>query len=96
LTLLGSEGTLGVVTEVVVRVRPLPEAREFGAVAFPTFDDGVAFMRDVAFHRCAPASIRLVDNMQFMFGQALRVRGEFPLIFLFTFPHHYFFANSYS
>eukprot|EP01126_Amoeba_proteus_P045229 TRINITY_DN5054_c0_g1_i12.p1 TRINITY_DN5054_c0_g1~~TRINITY_DN5054_c0_g1_i12.p1 ORF type:complete len:525 (-),score=106.40 TRINITY_DN5054_c0_g1_i12:119-1693(-) len=70
--ILGSEGTLGVITEAVLKLRPLPECQIFGAVIFPTFSDGVKFMREVAFYRAQPASIRLVDNEQFKFGHALK------------------------
>jgi alkyldihydroxyacetonephosphate synthase len=70
--IMGSEGTLGVVTEVVIRLRPLPEVREYGSVVFPDFESGVSCMHEVAMKRCAPVSIRLVDNQQFKFGQALK------------------------
>ncbi|XP_063705725.1 alkyldihydroxyacetonephosphate synthase [Culicoides brevitarsis] len=70
--ILGSEGTLGVVTEVQLKVRPLPEARKYGSLVFPNFSTGVKFMREVAKRRCQPASIRLVDNEQFKMGQTMR------------------------
>jgi len=72
---MGSEGTLGVITEVVLKVRALPPARAYGSVLFPNFESGVAFMREVARRRAAPASIRLVDNEQFQFGLALKPGG---------------------
>ena len=37
---IGAEGTLGVVTEAVLRVFPLPELRRLHALTFPTFADG--------------------------------------------------------
>ncbi|XP_017019022.1 alkylglycerone-phosphate synthase [Drosophila kikkawai] len=70
--ILGSEGMLGVITEVVLKVRPLPPVRRYGSLAFPNFEEGVLFMREVARRRCQPASVRLMDNEQFMFGQALK------------------------
>jgi alkyldihydroxyacetonephosphate synthase len=33
-------------------------------------------MREIAKRRCQPASIRLIDNEQFVFGQALKVDGN--------------------
>lgn len=41
-------GTLGVVTEVTLRVRPLPPCRKYGSVVFPNFEQGVHFVREVA------------------------------------------------
>lgn len=70
--ILGSEGTLGVVTEVIVKVRPLPSCRRYGSIVFPNFSAGVKCLREIAKKRCQPASIRLMDNEQFQFGQALR------------------------
>ena len=70
--IMGSEGTLGVITEVSLRIRPLPECKVYGSIVFPTFDIGVACVREIAKQRCAPASIRLMDNEQFVFGQALK------------------------
>eukprot|EP01017_Pseudomicrothorax_dubius_P014782 TRINITY_DN1730_c0_g1_i1.p1 TRINITY_DN1730_c0_g1~~TRINITY_DN1730_c0_g1_i1.p1 ORF type:complete len:599 (+),score=172.14 TRINITY_DN1730_c0_g1_i1:1630-3426(+) len=69
---LGSEGTLGVVTEVIIKVRDAPEVKEFDSIVFPDFDTGVRFMHDVAKSRLWPASIRLVDNTQFQFALALK------------------------
>ncbi|XP_055348767.1 alkyldihydroxyacetonephosphate synthase, peroxisomal-like isoform X2 [Paramacrobiotus metropolitanus] len=70
--ILGSEGTLGVITEVVLKIRPLPEVKRYGSIVFPCFEDGVACLRQAAKERCWPASIRLMDNQQFRFGQALK------------------------
>ncbi|XP_076806546.1 alkyldihydroxyacetonephosphate synthase, peroxisomal-like [Clavelina lepadiformis] len=74
--IIGSEGTLGIVTEVTLRVRPLPECQRYGSVIFPSFEDGVHCLREIALKRCAPASIRLMDNDQFRFGQALKPEAE--------------------
>ncbi|XP_014257150.1 alkyldihydroxyacetonephosphate synthase [Cimex lectularius] len=72
--ILGSEGTLGVITDVVLKIRPLAKYKKYGSVVFPHFEAGVACMREVARQKCQPASIRLMDNEQFQFGQALRPR----------------------
>ncbi|XP_043549469.1 alkyldihydroxyacetonephosphate synthase, peroxisomal isoform X2 [Chiloscyllium plagiosum] len=70
--IMGSEGTLGVVTEVTIKIRSLPEYQKYGSIVFPDFEHGVACLREVARQRCAPASIRLMDNTQFQFGHALK------------------------
>jgi alkyldihydroxyacetonephosphate synthase len=74
--LLGSEGKLGIITSCVVKIFPLPEAQVHGSVIFRDFETGYAFMRDVHRSGALPASIRLMDNIQFRFGQALKPRKE--------------------
>lgn len=75
--ILGSEGTLGVITEVVLKVSKLPTVRVYGSLIFPYFGCGVKCLREVAARRCQPSSIRLIDNDQFKFGQALKSRATF-------------------
>jgi len=45
---------------------------KYGSIIFPCFEQGVKCLYDVAIARAAPVSIRLVDNQQFQFGQALK------------------------
>jgi alkyldihydroxyacetonephosphate synthase len=59
--LVGSEGTLGVITEATMRLDPLPEARQFLTFAFPTVDHGLRAGRDVMLARWRPAVMRLYD-----------------------------------
>jgi alkyldihydroxyacetonephosphate synthase len=72
--LFGSEGRLGIATRALVKIRPLPEVQKHGSVIFREFEAGVAFLRDVQRSGAVPASIRLMDNLQFQFGQALKPR----------------------
>ncbi len=46
--ILGSEGRLGILTEVTVRVRPLPKVESFVAIFFPSFDEGLKASKEMA------------------------------------------------
>jgi alkyldihydroxyacetonephosphate synthase len=70
--MFGSEGNLGIITSAVVKIFPLPEVQKYGSILFPTFSDGVEFLYELTRKGLAPASIRLVDNLQFQFGLALK------------------------
>lgn len=70
--ILGSEGCFGVITEVIIKIRPLPSYKRYGSLVFPDFESGVNCLREIALHRCQPASIRLMDNEQYKLGQAFR------------------------
>jgi len=59
--LLGSEGTLGVVTEAWVRVRPKPTERAGRAVRFADFAAGAAAVCAIVQAGLAPSNCRLVD-----------------------------------
>ena len=48
-----------------MRVRKIPEVKRYGSIIFPDFEVGIKFMDEMARGRLWPASIRLVDNIQF-------------------------------
>lgn len=58
---LGSEGTLGVVTEVSLSLRPLPEASRGQTLHFSSFDDGLEAIRLLLRAGWAPPVVRLYD-----------------------------------
>ena len=59
--LLGSEGTLGVVTEVTFSLRPLPERTAGQAMHFASFDDGLEAIRRFVRAGFRPPVVRLYD-----------------------------------
>ncbi|MEU8123471.1 FAD-binding oxidoreductase [Spirillospora sp. NPDC049024] len=67
---LGSEGALGVITSVRVRVHPVPEAREYEGWRFASFDQGAAALRRLAQDGPLPAVLRLSDETETMVGLA--------------------------
>ncbi|MBC7544835.1 MAG: FAD-binding oxidoreductase [Candidatus Sericytochromatia bacterium] len=72
----GSEGALGIITSAIVRLYELPEVQRFGSVLFKDFTMGLKFMYNLTQTGKIPASVRLVDNLQFQFGQALKPAPE--------------------
>ncbi|MGQ0703526.1 MAG: FAD-binding oxidoreductase [Gemmatimonadales bacterium] len=72
--LFGSEGSLGIITSAVVKLFPLPPVQRYDAVLFPDFEAGVAFLYDLTRDGMPPASVRLVDNLQFQLSQTLKPR----------------------
>lgn len=60
--IVGSEGTLGIVTEVTVRLRPLPPPSVTAAGFFSSIVDAGAAVRAVAAAGLTPSALELVDR----------------------------------
>ena len=73
--IFGSEGGFGIVTQAIVRIFPLPEAQVYGSIIFPDLEQGVAFLYELTQTATPPASVRLVDNLQFQLSQMLKPRS---------------------
>lgn len=58
---LGSEGTIGVITEATVRVQKKPQVKDYRGYLFKTFEDGVAAARTIAQSKLNVAMVRLSD-----------------------------------
>lgn len=78
---LGSEGTLGVITEAWLRIQDRPRHRASGAVRFADFDSGLDAVRAIAQSGLHPANCRLLDPGEALFsgaaagGQSVLVLG---------------------
>lgn len=73
---LGSEGAFGVITDVTVRVRPVPAQRRYEGWRFESFADGAAAARRLAQDGPRPTVLRLSDEVETMLGAAGRGRGD--------------------
>jgi alkyldihydroxyacetonephosphate synthase len=62
--LIGSEGTLGVITEAWVRVRPRPTSKLSCGVRFRSFERGAEAVRALAQSGLNPANCRLLDALE--------------------------------
>lgn len=58
---LGSEGTLGIVTELTVRIFPVPESRKLLCFAFADFGAGLEAIRRIVRAGWRPPVVRLYD-----------------------------------
>ncbi|HVR04431.1 MAG TPA: FAD-binding oxidoreductase [Solirubrobacteraceae bacterium] len=72
---LGSEGMLGVIHELALRVRPAPTYRRYEGVFFTDFASGTQALRALAQERLAPAVTRLSDEQETRMSLALAGGG---------------------
>ena len=75
---LGSEGTLGIITEATVRIHPVPEHRDYRGYLFKSFADGVAAVREIVQRQIPVAMLRLSDAHETHFLQAFSAAQHPP------------------
>ncbi len=61
---VGSEGTLGIITEARLRIHPLPPAQERRAFGFTSFAAGLEACRRILRRGATPAVLRLYDTTE--------------------------------
>ena len=74
--LFGSEGNLGLITKAILKFHKKPDLKKYNSAVFPNWEIGVKFLYELSKTSFIPASVRLVDNVQFRFGQALKPKSE--------------------
>jgi alkyldihydroxyacetonephosphate synthase len=68
--ILGSEGALGVITELTVQVRPRPQARVYEGWRLGSFAGGIAALRSLVQDGPVPTVVRLSDEAETALGLA--------------------------
>ncbi|HEX7666962.1 MAG TPA: FAD-binding protein [Polyangiaceae bacterium] len=73
---VGSEGTMAIVTAAELRLHPVPTARGFGAWSFPSTEAGWEAMRELFQAGMRPAVCRLYDPFDAMLARRGAVKRE--------------------
>lgn len=79
--MIGSEGTLGLITSARLQLHPAPSTRAFAAFRMPSFDVGALAMRGVMQAGLRPAVMRLydpIDSYLLSRGKVADERGRAP------------------
>jgi glycolate oxidase len=74
----GSEGTLGVLTRATLRLFPRPEEIRPLAFSFPSIEDAVPALRDLAASPITPYHVGLVDASHLEFLKAVHLEAPEP------------------
>ena len=60
---IGSEGMLGIITEILVRLIPMPEARQSMMVMYQDLDKAAKTIREIISNKIIPATLEILDNI---------------------------------
>ena len=67
---IGSEGTLGIVTKIVVKLTPVPEAVHLVLAAYPSLEAGGRAVTDIIGAGIVPAAIEMMDALSIEAAEA--------------------------
>lgn len=74
---VGSEGTLGVVTEVTVKIKKLPINYQWVTALFPDFEAGVKYLHELSQAEIKPSIVRLSDaNETLLFSKLSKNKND--------------------
>ncbi len=62
--IMGSEGAFGVITEVTLKVKPIPQVKVYEGWRWPSFAEGADAMRRLAQGKVLPTVLRLSDEAE--------------------------------
>jgi len=71
--ILGSEGRMGIITDVTVRVSKTPESERFEMLYLPNWETGVDFARDVAQQHIPLSMLRLSNALETASHKAINI-----------------------
>ena len=60
---VGSEGTLGIITEILVKLVPKPEARRSFMITYYDLDKAANTIREIISNKVIPATLEILDNI---------------------------------
>ncbi|MBL9099623.1 MAG: FAD-binding oxidoreductase [Myxococcales bacterium] len=75
---LGSEGTLGIITEATVRIHPVPAHKDYRGYLFRSFAEGAAAIREIVQRQIPVAMLRLSDASETHFLQTFSAARHPP------------------
>ncbi len=72
---VGSEGTLGIVTQIILRLIPLPQVRRDLLIPFPTIDQAARTVSEVIRSKIVPTAIEFMERSSFELAESFIKRS---------------------